>query len=48
MLFIKLPLEQYNQSLYIGAMVGVAACYDAEQGLSPHTVKIKKIIVVVP
>ncbi len=44
LLFIELSLEQYNQSWYIGAMVGVAACHDADQGSSPHTVKIQKLL----
>ncbi len=44
MLFIELSLEQYNKSWYIGAMVGAAACHNAEQGSSPHKVKIKKKI----
>jgi hypothetical protein len=39
LLFIELLLEQYNQSWYIGAMVGVAACHDEDQGSSPHVVK---------
>ncbi len=48
LLFIELPLEQYNQSWYIGAIVGVTVYHDAEQGLSPYTVKNKGIIFFVP
>ncbi len=48
LLFIELSLEQYNQSWYIGAMVGVAACHNADQGSSPHAVKTKKKIIIVP
>jgi hypothetical protein len=35
LLFLELFLEQYKQSWYIGAMVGVTACHDADQGSSP-------------
>ncbi len=46
MLFIELSLELYYQSWYIGAMVGVAACHDVEQGSNQHAVnyKIKKFV----
>ena len=36
LLFIELSLELYYQSWYIGAMVGVAACHDVDQGSSLH------------
>ncbi len=35
-LFIELSLELYYQSWNIGAMVGVAACHDVDQGSSQH------------
>jgi len=38
LLFIELSLELYYQSWYIGAIVGVAACHDVDQGSSPHAV----------
>ncbi len=38
LLFIELSLELYYQSWYIGAMVGVAACHDVDQGSSLHAV----------
>ena len=38
LLFIELSLELYYQSWYIGAMVGVAACHDVDQGSSMHAV----------
>jgi hypothetical protein len=38
LLFIELSLELYDQSWYIGAMVGVAACHDVDQGSSPNAV----------
>ena len=38
LLFIELSLELYYQSRYIGAMVGVAACHDVDQGSSLHAV----------
>ncbi len=34
LLFIELSLESW----YIGAMVGVAACHDVDQGSSQHAV----------
>ncbi len=42
LLFIELSLELCYQSWYIGAMVGVAACHDVDQGSSPHAVNHKK------
>ncbi len=43
LLFIELSLELHYQSWYIGAMVGVAACYDVDQGSSLHAVNCSKI-----
>jgi hypothetical protein len=36
----------YYQSWYIGAVVDMAACHDADQGSSPHAVNKKTIIFV--
>ena len=44
LLFIELSLELYYQSWYIGAMVGVAACHDVDQGSSLHAVNYQKFI----
>ncbi len=38
LLFIELSLKLNYQSWYIGAIVGVAACHDVDQGSSPHAV----------
>ena len=46
LLFIELSLELCYQSWYIGAMVGVAACHDVDQGSSQHAVNYKKIIMI--
>ena len=43
LLFIELSLELYYQSWYIGAMVGVAACHDVDQGSSPRAVNYEKL-----
>jgi hypothetical protein len=46
-LFIELSLELCYPSWYIGAVIGVAACHDADQGSSLNAVNNKKIIVLV-
>jgi hypothetical protein len=47
LLFIELSLYLYYQSSYIGAVVGMAACHDADQDSNPHAVNKKINIIIV-